>query len=279
MATTLPSLDDVDIELIGPAEAETYLALNTHNRNPRRKKVNQYAKDMADQNWRWTGEAISFAKDGTLLDGQNRLLAVVQSGETVPFLVVRNVEPAAQDVMDTGSARTFADALKLHGKKSAPALAAAVRLSYMWDTDRTGFRHGGGNSVPSIPALEKHLEDNPEIEDAVTISNRVSSAGLGLSIGPAIFALHTLRKIDHADADHFMSRLADGLSLEEGSPIYALRRALNRLNTDPHHGGRYYVEPLALTFKAWNLYRDGKHITRLTWRPGGSNPEQFPEPR
>lgn len=58
---------------IDPATAERWLKANKRNRKLRRGPVLAYARDMAAGNWRLTGEAIKFAPDGTLLDGQHLL--------------------------------------------------------------------------------------------------------------------------------------------------------------------------------------------------------------
>lgn len=69
----------------------------THNTNNYRKKIDktkvqEYADDMANGRWENNGETIVFRKDGTLADGQHRLMAIVESGATVEMLVVYDVD-------------------------------------------------------------------------------------------------------------------------------------------------------------------------------------------
>ena len=62
---------------ITPQVAQMMLEHNTHNRNLTESRAQAYARDMASGNWRYTGEGIKFGPDGTLLDGQTRLRAIV----------------------------------------------------------------------------------------------------------------------------------------------------------------------------------------------------------
>ncbi|KAF7277615.1 hypothetical protein GWI33_002970, partial [Rhynchophorus ferrugineus] len=79
------------VETITPDLARQYLAFNTHNRNVRSYRVKGYAADMRDGRWTLNGEAIKFSADGTLLDGQHRLQAVIEADVAVQMLVVRGV--------------------------------------------------------------------------------------------------------------------------------------------------------------------------------------------
>ena len=117
---------DAEIVHVTPDTAQSWLSRNTSNRNLKTTKIALYARDMAAGNWLLTGEAIKFSADGTLLEGQNRLHAVVASGATVPMFVIRGLDPAVQGVMDTGAPRTGGDALTMRGINQAKDVAAAA---------------------------------------------------------------------------------------------------------------------------------------------------------
>ena len=50
--------------------------------------------------WRSNHSCITFAKDGTLLDGVHRLRAIIRSGKTVPLIIVINEPLENADVID-----------------------------------------------------------------------------------------------------------------------------------------------------------------------------------
>ncbi len=108
---------DLSVETITAKQAEKYLQFNTNNRPLRKSLVSQYAKDMASGNWRLTHQGVAFNCDGTLLDGQHRLAAIVQSGVTVQMLVARGVDSRNQLVMDDHAKRSAGDALIWHAKR------------------------------------------------------------------------------------------------------------------------------------------------------------------
>jgi len=51
------------------------------NRPISMRKVNDYAVEMLKGNWRFTHQGIGFSKKGFLIDGQHRLLAILQAAE------------------------------------------------------------------------------------------------------------------------------------------------------------------------------------------------------
>jgi hypothetical protein len=125
---------DLSVETITAKQAEKYLQFNTNNRPLRKSLVSQYAKDMSSGNWRLTHQGVAFNCDGTLLDGQHRLAAIVQSGVTVQMLVARGVDSRNQLVMDDHAKRSAGDALSLARKEKitqshVAVMRAAVELS------------------------------------------------------------------------------------------------------------------------------------------------------
>jgi hypothetical protein len=121
---------ELSIETITPKQAEKYLQFNTSNRNLRKSLVSQYARDMANGKWRLTHQGVAFNCDGTLLDGQHRLKAIVESGVTVQMLVARGVDSKHQLVMDDHAKRSAGDALTLaRGERVTATEVAIVRAA------------------------------------------------------------------------------------------------------------------------------------------------------
>lgn len=108
---------NVTIEVITPDIAQQYLSKNTTNRQLRQKVVSQYARDMRLGSWQLTHQGIAFNCDGTLLDGQHRLAAIIESGASIPMLVARGIASQSQLVMDDHLKRTTGDSLSLVRKE------------------------------------------------------------------------------------------------------------------------------------------------------------------
>lgn len=267
---------------VTPEMASEWLKHNLNNRSPKPQAIAAYAHDMRHGAWQMTGDAIRFDADGTLVDGQNRLMACVQAGVSFPTLVLRGLDPKAADVMDTGSKRTVSDQLKRHGERNANVLAAVIVTDLT--CERHGIEHGfhgpgGRRSTVTVTDALRHLEENPWLRD---------SAARGLlvyrelpEVTPSLAAgVHArLRRVDAEDADVFVEFLAKGLCDREDDPIRVLRSTLVK---NAHSNDRLRLTQrykAAICFKAWNLWRNGDFCKRISWTPGGSRKEPFPIPR
>lgn len=270
------SNEDQHVELVKvtPDLAHDWLGYNTHNRKLRERVVNAYAADMAAGDWQWNGESVKFAHDGTLLDGQHRLAAVIAAGAEVSMLVVRGLPKEAQDTVDGGAKRKFADVLQLRGESQYTRLASIVRMVRLWDL---GIRRSisGSNYTPTNAQMFQTLEKYPDLRDLAVAADQVSR---GCGLPPSVIGLcwWMFGRLDAEDANFFFDRLRDGQNLAKGDPIYELRRTLDA--TKSVRGTRSQNFLTAITVKAWNAYRKGDKIGILRYRPGGANPESFPEP-
>lgn len=264
---------DVRVELVTKAKAHDYLGRNTANRNLRQRVVDTYARDMTNGDWKWNGEAIKFSEDGTLLDGQHRLAAIVQSGASVRMLVVRGLPDDTQATMDAGAKRKFSDTLSLNGEANAAALAAICRSVTLWEAGRRDFTGQTSNAE-----LQRTLDRYPQLREAARLSNRINSHS---RLPQSVFGLTwwLFNDIDEEDAEYFFERLASDEGHYKGEPIHALRNALSPISGLRSGGERSAKFLVAITIKAWNRYRDGKPCGLLRFRMGGKSPEAFPEPK
>lgn len=102
---------------ITPEMAKEFLTHNIGNRPMRRENVREYAHAMLDGSWRLTHQGIAFDSNGVLIDGQNRLTAIVESGMTVPMNVTTGIERNEGELLeiDTGRKRTYGNIMKMAG--------------------------------------------------------------------------------------------------------------------------------------------------------------------
>lgn len=250
------------VETVTPDIAGEWLATNTHNRHLRKTLVEAYARDMREGRWQFTGEPIKFATDGTLLDGQHRLHAVVRAEVDLPLLVVRGLSPAAQDAMDTGSRRTTADALSLRGEKNAVVMSALAKMILT-----EGDRYQRTCSTGEVAAV---IEADPMVR---MVCNDILP-GLRTPIAtPAVlaYAYWRLDKVSTDGAATFFNALTSLVGLPSGSPILALHRRLS--GADGRQKGRsrmYRQETLACIFMAWNAWarREPRSIIKIAYSEG-----------
>ena len=97
----------VELVNVTPSMAEEFLKKNTGNRTIRESRVRTYTELMRRGEWTFSNDGIGFFDDGTLANGQHRLLAIIRSGETVPMTIFYGLPKTPY--MDTGLARTHID--------------------------------------------------------------------------------------------------------------------------------------------------------------------------
>jgi hypothetical protein len=257
---------------VTPAVATQLLQRNTHNRTVSRSRVRQYAADMRKGQWAFNGEAVKIADDGTVLDGQHRLLAVIEADRSVDLLLITGLPAAAQETMDQGRSRTLGDVLKLRGEANYFVLAAATRIVCLYERDGVPFKDAFVDA-PTVHQCLRTLEHNPGIRDSVKLAQDLSRGSL-LPIS-SVAGLHYLfASVDETDATDFFTRLLRGENLDARTPIFILR---DRLLIDLREKLLTPKIKLAFTIRTWNAYKTGEHIQRLLWNPGGANPDKFPK--
>lgn len=120
---------EVKLESVTPEKAEVWLNKNNNNRNLRDGVAEQYANDMRNGNWTQCPESISFYDDGDLADGQHRLWAIIESGTTQRFPIVRGLNRQDGLNINTGLSRTIIDNGRISGLDTelSHTLVAAAR--------------------------------------------------------------------------------------------------------------------------------------------------------
>ena len=266
---------DVQIKQIGPVEAAELLEQNIANRQLRSQYVDQLARQMLDGHWKMVGDPIRVDTTGRLLDGQHRLNAIVASKTAQEFVVVRDLDPMTQAVMDTGLRRRFSDMLKMAGENNALTLAAVTRVVHM---RRNGYSYpemAAGSIQFGALELQKTLDAHPELRDAAREGHK---GGHAIKIPPAFVGLGwwEFGNIDADDRDEFF-RLILNKSLDRpNEPVAKLRMTMLEAAASSRAIPR--LMKFALFIKTWNHFRDGVEVKNLRWRRHGSAPESFPTP-
>lgn len=261
---------------VGPERAAEWLAENnTHNRAIREAQVSRYARDMADGQWQFNGDPIRFATDGTLLDGQHRLSAILRSGVTVPMVVIWGLPSIAQETMDIGSVRSMADALLLRGETGSKYMAAIARRCLLFDQ---GINTVGGYASPSYAEMHSYIDANPSIRRAVEVAQRSQSNRIPASpstIGSAFFVC-ARRDVPSAEL-FYITQLIDSVGLRIGDPAHTLQL---RLRKEAGEGRQMHADDVfRYCILAWNAFRAGRELKKLQAPHGGWGASNMPVPR
>lgn len=246
-------------ELITPQRARQLLDSNAENqRLPKKNKIPQYARDMAAGNWHAnTGETIKVDVDGRVLDGQNRLRAVIMADTSIYFDIAYDVPTDAMQVIDTGVSRTAADVLRIAGAASRFRSAAIVRWVIMWDA---GLPMGNGGTLrPTTSEVMQRYLAEPAAFDAA--GKRAGDCqGCGLGTGSAAGVAHYLfGRMDMELTQQFFDQYVSGANLPPKSAVLTLRNRMARIKADRITR----QEQLALFIRAFNAFHEGRTLDQL----------------
>lgn len=248
------------IVYVTPEIARHYLSLNTANyRTIKPAVASRYAEDMKSGNWHENGEAIQFSKNGTLKNGQHRLLAIVNSGVSMEMNVVTDLDDDVE-IFDWGSARSNAQIAKARGLSLGTDAIGAARI----------ILAGYGLSAPK-GITDKYLTDHyDQLREASVITRKNGSvAGMG-KIGKkagcclAVYIARRLDLVNDAILVEFFGIFNSMNILPEqkrnpGPPLVASRMIVsNRLKGSGHGQESHY----SITIQALLDYKKNKARSR-----------------
>lgn len=271
------------MEVITPETAKSWLAITEDavkrgifkNRNMKRHFIEVLTREIANGRWdAENGETIKLSKEGIVIDGQNRLAAIIASGVEVRAMVVRGVAFEAFKTIDVGTPRRVADALHSAGESNTVQLASGTRA--LWGLLREGSLESG--AVPRfkgrvasgeiVALVEKHRERLKRATNIFSSFAQNNPATLPASVG--IVAAFLFGLVDEDKAEGFFATLKSGFGLKGNDPIWRLREYVLRKRMDGHRLDQ--TTTLAVVIKAWNFTARGKTTTQLMFRED----EQFP---
>lgn len=204
-------------EYIDPHLAAEYLERNTLNRAVRAAKVAEYAADMRLGRWHDTGQGIIFDETGTLIDGQHRLLAIIESGIGVHMDVIRGVSRSAMAYIDVGAKRSTNDYLHLHhGVPDSNRVGGAIKSilsTCFWFQNFV---------VKGETAFLVYKRFGKEIHQTTSEIGNFKPAMKSWIIGTIAFA----RKSHPEEMSKFAKGIGNGENLKKGDPAFAVRNWL-----------------------------------------------------
>lgn len=191
------------------------LKCNTRNLPVRQSHVDYLASEMAAGRWHLTHQGIAFDSD-VLVDGQHRLLAVVQSGVTIQAWVFGDVPLAVQCLVDKGRVRSIADELfHFEGVTNAKLKASACRAVILMCCDYQRVKMSAGACNKVLTELEKEFEF---VIEAVGGFRAAKKKWVIASLALAVSADKQL--------EQFVRSVGDGQNLKKGDPALTLREWL-----------------------------------------------------
>ena len=239
--------------LITPDDATNILKYNDKNRRQKPNLIDHYAQQLSVGNWVMNGHSIKISESGMLLDGQNRLMAIIKAQKPMPTLLIEGLPISTFSSIDEGSKRTIADTLYVKGVGYSVVKGAVLRI--ISARNQSKMHTGGAAKLSNSDSLVLWNMHKEEIIYSVSICSQLKK----VTLLPVSIYLHMqARKIDKSQADLFFKSLCTGEFLGKRNPIFIVRRKLieNKLLkvNSP-------IIAYNLIAHAWNLYRDNKEVS------------------
>jgi hypothetical protein len=276
-----PAVKGIEVRLIDmtPDIAEDLLDENLFNRKVRVRAIDELVEALRLGDWQFNGDPVRIADSGRLLDGQHRLMAIVEANVTVPVVLITGIPDKAQMTMDAGVKRTYADHLQLNGETQPNSLGAIIASyrNYAANHGKVNWTGTGGRRA-SIAQLDRFFAEHQGLREADHIAGnlyqklRVSRPAIGI-------AYYVMQGLNPEDCDFFWERVANGDQLSNDDttqPILKLREYLLNKHAYDH---RKLIPTLCAIFKTWNAYREGRPLNNAVPKLGGAKPERFPWPK
>lgn len=212
----------IQLETITPEKARQYLEANTDNRAVRSRHVEQLARMMKAGEWTVTHQGIGFDSTGRLVDGQHRLLAILQANVPVSMYVARGLADDSYRNIDGGKPRITSDRLRLIDVPGVNVMACSMVTSYL---KNSGGKSGPLHRQPQVDEIENtFLEQTEAFVLVATAFTRKKVRGLTRSAVGAGLACYAFKH--HGRCEEFLELFVSGANLKPGSAVLALRSSL-----------------------------------------------------
>ena len=238
---------------------EGLLEKNVHNRKLKPHSVDWMANQIRAGNWHPNNQGIALSRDGVLLDGQHRLMALREAGyPPVQVLLVSGLAPDAVGTIDIGTRRDHADTLRLLMKEdvsSQVVSALAVLANYRFNGSRwvRAKQADRCSSLDLVPYLQAY-------EDAVVeMSSWFRWRSVRAETRAAFIVYYTY---DHLNAIRFIEQVTTGERIDRSMPAYQVREQCVLRKVNGHQGG----EDLDVCVRAINDEIGGRPMRM--WKSG-----------
>lgn len=256
--------------MVTPAMAMEWLKLNVDNRPVSDNRVRNFERAITDGRFRLTSDAIGFDKTGKLINGQHRLLACIRADQTIPLHVARSLPVESFLVMDRGTRRTAAQALRMRGISNATIAASGARIVLVVKNDWFGR---SANDIDHEMIYGQVMDNMDAYSFWTHIGALKPTRSLRLPGGSTTaFGVLGEAKADRDDLEAYIHAVITAENLTRGDPRLAVHNwFINRNQRE--NGGRRNIGCTAVLIKGFVRWIDGVETQHMRpWRFG----EPFP---
>lgn len=268
-------IKNLELQAITPEYARYLLDKNyENNRTVRHSVVKQYARDMKNGNWvvgLYDNQIapICISKSGTLLDGQHRLLAIIEANVPVMMFVQTGLSEDAYTVMDNGVKRSTADVMR--NSQNAYVLASFLKMVFATKYGESPIAssiQGKLYNRKSSGHVTKHdiLEESENADRSTydeCVRNGVSIANAIGRGSPTIFA-YGIWLCKWLGVDEELNAYVEGMASTKPSDCINVDLVKTSILKKYLLGGRHTnYDILSVFLKGYDATRNGKRLEKI----------------
>ena len=253
---------------ISPAYAKFLLDMSKSsgfvNRKLSMRIVHRYANAMRNGEWVLSNDAILVTKNGKLINGQHRLMAVIESGTTQRFLIMTDADETMFKYLDGGVKRTLNDFMWASGlTDSTPAMAGASyyiinmfdRNEFFLKLHKSHVTYGYEEKVRTL--LNKHYD--LFLRAQVQQKRQSKNSFIPTKAFMVCYVLFSFADPDNAELFFDALYTKDwGSNKVLIATFNTLQRLPKNLNTESRN-----LQVMKVLFAGWNAYETNRTLSRL----------------
>lgn len=213
----------MELMLITPEMAAKWLGMlykRQRKENSNAKAI--YLKSMGMGHWKVSNDAITITKDGECINGQHRLMAIVDNNEPIVAWVLLDASPDMYDIIDNSYARSAAQVLDCPNANNVAAIAKALVTLEAGESFGTVIR--STRTVPRWMIAERAESDMDYLQQLTRTSRSIRYVLSGGSSTAYAIALHLFNVVnDDFDVQEAATFVNDG-----DATTLALQRFIGR---------------------------------------------------
>lgn len=253
---------EVKVRKITEQLADEYLSRNYSQRPMSRADIEKYKRQLQTNTFFTTNQGIALDEKGRLRDGQNRLMAIKETGIPAYMLVATGLSEEAIQAIDDGRRRTDSQALTMFdGEAVSSFITAIAREMY---TGGTHLKDGTPRRrKPSRLDLIAFYDKYRDEIHAAAHHFRSHDTGMALSFIAAVVARAS---VNHAGRklDHFAKVLAEGFTTkDEDQIIIRLRNHILQQRRTQKHGQAQRDMLYAKTERVLHAYLNKEELSSV----------------
>jgi hypothetical protein len=253
-----------NLKTITPQIAADILKNNIFNRKVNKSRVSYYADLMKRGLWHLNGESIIISKDGVLLNGQHRLLAIIQADANIQTILVSGVDQNAFSTLDQGLSRTAAQVFDISNVKNYALVASIVNKHIKAQVSLKGLNPRQISNKEEL--LQEYFENSKMYDMSLFYARSLynnTNAAVNISDTGTMYCL--LYVVNHKKCDQFFETVINPEMLSKYHPCYFLKTTLLK------YPKLKWPALYNCIVKAWNAYIADEELKSLRFIP-----EQYP---